>query len=191
MSDQPPTGTMPSRPREIALWTCCGSRTLTVTINPDELSGEAWRLARCLQTTSRRTRDNGVLVMSRRTEERHAQAEGWDPEHLDRVRRMYGDRWTQRRPIIDWQFEALHIWPDHKEGPHPNPDPEALRLLALGYLQREARRIAAAGGTVMARGDLSVRLLPAGWGEEIVVLPDERAEGWRARILDSLLGNEP
>lgn len=181
----------PSRTREIDLWTCCGRRTVTVSINADELSGEAWRLARCLLTTSHRVRDNGVRVQSLKTNEELAVAEGWTPDQIAKAKSFAGDRalWADVKPTIDWQFNGFHVWPDHRNGPHPDPEPEAIHLRALVYLQREATRITQSGGTVITSGDRSVRLLAEGFGEDIVIAPDEQAEAETQRIIDALFGS--
>lgn len=177
---------MKSRIRDIELWSCCGGRAITVDINADELSGEAWRLARCLVTTDTRRRDNGVRVQSLRPNLELARAQGWPETRVASTMATYPD-WAETLPIIDWRFRSLHIWPDH-HGPHPDPDPERLRLLALSYLQDESRRIADAGGTVISSGDWSVRLAPNGWGEDIVCLPDEQAEARVEKITRALFG---
>src|SRR5262245_14623319 len=105
-----------TRQREIELFTCCGSRTVAVTIDVEGLSGEAWRLARCLLTTNHRRRDNGVLVESLRTNLEHAQAEGWTEQRVYDTVAVYGAEWAEDRPVIDWRFQPLHLWPNHKDG---------------------------------------------------------------------------
>ncbi len=180
---------MKSRNRVIELWSCCGQRPIEVTINADELTGEAWRLVRCLSTNNLRKKDNGVFVQSRSTNLQLAEAEGWSESRIETTRRMYLD-WESGRPFIDWKFRGFHIWPDHKNGPHSDPDPEALRLKALAYIQSEADRITKAGGTTIASGTWNVRLLPEGYGEEVVLLPDEQAEANREHTLRALFGGK-
>lgn len=180
---------MHSQTRIIGLYTCCGNRAVAVNVNPDQLAGEAWRLARCLVTTDYRHRESGVLVRSTQTNRELAQAAGWTPERVTQAARMCGRYWGDSHPVIDWRFRAFHVWPDHRNGPHPDPDAEALGYHALAYLQREAGRIVDAGGTVVAAGDFSVCLAAdSGYGENTVLLPDEQAEAELERGLDALFG---
>lgn len=177
-----------ARQREIEVYTCCGRRGITITVETDEFAGEAWRLARCLVTTHPRRRDNGVIVESLLTNLELSEREGWDAERLAKTRRMYPD-WETKYPHIDWKFGPFHIWPDHRNGPHNDPDPERLRLLAMAYLQREAERITEANSTVRAAGDYSVRLLREGNDESCVILPDEQREGDVAAMMRALFGD--
>lgn len=180
---------MRSRTREITVYNHPTGQLIRVEINPDELTGEAWRLARCLTTTNLRTSDNGVRVQSLKTNAELARAEGWQnqragdetPEETEaRVRRAFGD-WVDQHQVIDWQFRAMHYRGDPA-------DSEMLHLKVLAYLQSEAERITEAGGTVIASGDWGVRLLPEGYGEEIVLIPDEEAEVRLEQIDRALFG---
>lgn len=180
---------MKSREREIELWSCCTCKGIPVIVNADELTGEAWRLARCLITTSHRVRDNGVRVTARRTNLEMARSEGWPEEKIANYCRVFGAQWSEAHPTIDWRFRPFHVWPDHRNGAY-TLDTETLRLKALSYLQNEVARIVKAGGTVVSSGDYAVRLLSEGYGEEIVLLPDEQAEGEMEHQLRALFGGK-
>lgn len=206
--------------RSIRFYTCCGRRTLTVDVRLNDLSGEAWRLARCLISTG--WREEGVRTQALRSRAEWCRVEGWahyfarsfgpnsvggrsEAELETQLRRVYGDAWADGHTVIDWRFEALHIWPNHKNGPHPDPEPETMRLRVLAYLQREAERITLSGGTVIAAGDWSIQLLTpqevapfaermargglsATWGEHLVVPPNEQGEAEIERVQRALFG---
>ncbi len=173
--------------KSIEFWSCCGPRAITVTVDPDMLSDEAWRLARCLRTTNLRRRDSGVLVRSLRTNLELAAAAGWGAERISGIQTMNGD-WANAQPIIVWQCRPLHVWPDHRHGPHADPDPERLGLLTLAHLQREAAGITSSGGTVIAAGDRSIRLAATGTGPGAILLGDDQEDELRFRQITALFG---
>lgn len=206
--------------RKIDFWTCCGRRTIPITIDIDRFTDEAWRLARCLDSTSYRSGGpGGVRVQSCLTRAerltRRTDGFGWQ-EHIRQgaseaeaeaiARQVFGNDHYDEATIIDWRFRtAFHVWPDHRNGPHPDPSPDDLLKLAETWIETEGDTIRCRGGTVVATSDWNVRLLSpneiapwvlqcvaAGlsptWGDHVVVPVDEQMEAQYERIDRALFG---
>lgn len=177
------------RIKSIELYSCCLRRPITVEVDLSTLHGEAWRIARLLKTSWFRRRDNGIRVMSNYTNLQLANDAGWPAERIRNVFRVYGTKWSDRHPLIDWNFNGLH-WTSHKNRPVSVPDAEILNRIVIDWFNEEAKRIVRSEGTAYYSGDYSVKIEPNVYDESGVLWRSEQSEAETQRAWRAMFGGE-